>query len=71
MSKRPIQAGDFFLLPFTGTRRSRLVKAVQPHPVGGGQWYASNEAGHTSVTLLTSCQRCSPSLAKCITKEPK
>ena len=62
MSMRQIQHGDFFLLPFAGSRRSRLVKAVQPHSVGGGQWYASDEAGHTSVVLLTSCTRCPPSV---------
>lgn len=61
MSMRDIQHGDFFLLPYSGPRRKRLVKAVEPHPVGGGQWFASNEAGNTSVVLLTSCARCSPS----------
>lgn len=68
MNQRQIQAGDFFLLPYAGPRRARIIKAVQPHCAGGGHWYVSNEAGNTSVVLLTSCHRCAPSLVKRITK---
>lgn len=68
MAKREIQAGDYFLLPYAGPRRNRIVKAIQPHPVGGGQWYASNERGHTTTVLLSGCQRISPSLVARICK---
>lgn len=73
MSHRNIQGGDFFLLPYTGTRRERLIKAVQPlqghGSKDGGQWYCSNEGGHTDIKLLDGCKRVSPSLARRILKE--
>jgi hypothetical protein len=67
MARRDIQAGDYFLLPYAGPRRKRIVKAIQPHPVGAGQWYVADEAGHTSTVLLTSCSRVSPSEVERIT----
>lgn len=62
---KDIQAGDYFLMPFKGKRRDLLVKAVQPHSaLGSGQWQACDVSGKTHSLLLTSCRRCSPSLAR-------
>jgi hypothetical protein len=66
---RAIQPGDFFLLPFKGTRRNLLVKAVRQVP-GYQQWYVSNERGHETSVLLSSCRRCPPSVAQRILKTP-
>lgn len=71
MPKREPQAGDFFLLPYSGKRRDLLVKAIQPHPVGGGQWVVSYEDGRSNVVLLSSCRRVSPSEADRICKRGK
>lgn len=68
MNKKPIQAGDYFLLPYAGKRRERIVKAIQPHPVGGDQWIVSNERGMSSTVLLSSCKRIAPSVVQRITK---
>ena len=58
-----IQHGDFFLLPYAGPRRRRLVKAVQFN-LTTGHWYVSREDGYTSQVLLSSCHRCPPSVVR-------
>lgn len=58
-----IKQGDYFLLPFAGSRRSRLVKAIEEHKCSG-HWYVEHTGGHKNMVLLSSCKRCPPSLAR-------
>ena len=69
--KQP-QEGDYFFLPYAGSRRSRLVKAVAPlnDLFPWSHWLACNEAGLTTTVLLTGCRRCTPSLVRRLLATP-
>ncbi|GIK74518.1 MAG: hypothetical protein BroJett021_35060 [Chloroflexota bacterium] len=55
-----IKQGDYFLLPFAGSRKSRLVKAIEEHK-HSGHWHVEDAYGRKTFVLLSSCKRCSPS----------
>jgi hypothetical protein len=55
---RAPKPGDWFLLPFAGPERTRVIQAVRPAAMGGGQWTVrSGRTGRIQAgyTLLSSC----------------
>lgn len=68
---RSYSKGDFFLAPFAGKRRDLLMRLIRPLPgFGHNQWEYFNYGTRTKqVALISSCHRCSPSLAKRILKK--
>ena len=68
MNNGKFRRGDYFFLPFTGTRRDLLIRLVRPFGkrVCSGFWiaaYAGSNAGTTTISP-SGCSRCSPSLAR-------
>lgn len=65
--KKPIKRGDYFLMPYRGKRIDLLVRATRR--AYGEYWYARHFNGiPPTMSLLSSCHRCPPSLAKRIIK---
>ena len=56
-----IKQGDYFLLPYKGTRRDRLVYVDTQY--NETQWYCHNLKRQRSLVELTSCTRISPAYA--------
>ncbi len=63
---RPVNKGDCFLLPFSGTRRELLVTATGR--TSCGQHECRNVHGNRSYINLDACRRIGPVEAKRIAK---
>lgn len=68
---KPIEAGDYFLLPYKGLPRDLLVKATVHR--GHGFWDVVDATGAVhSMVLLSSCHRVSlPKALRILSDRPK
>ncbi len=64
---KQIKRGDYFLLPYKGSRLSNLVRAVRM--MTSGNWIASYAInGHEGYITLSACSRCPRSVVLRILK---
>ena len=71
MSNKPIKRGDYFLLPYAGSRRDNLIRVIRPWPKGSRYDVLCITLGAESFAALdgTAAKRVPPSVAKRILGE--